>query len=191
MWINGRHFKPKTCKVSVDGVDCRIWEPAQPLHIRQWLRQNGHRMHPYDPRYKSHKFAKAGLRYEIGICIRTGDIVWVNGPYPCGAWPDIKIFRHKLKHKLAPGEQVEADNGYRGEPMTVRQKKEYVSRVDRKAKATALNRHECENALVKKWGCLNQNFRHHIKNHGMCFAACATLTQMSIENGFGVWQVRY
>lgn len=33
------------------------------------------------------------MRYEIGICIRTGFIVWKNGGYPCGAYPDLKLAR--------------------------------------------------------------------------------------------------
>jgi hypothetical protein len=51
-------------------------------------------------------------RYEIGICIKTGDILWVNGPFMCGSWLDIKIYRRDLKQKLRVGEMVEADSGY-------------------------------------------------------------------------------
>lgn len=67
--------KGKTCKVTVDGTDCQIFEPR-----------------PFSKQWYSHKFKKAGVRYEVAVCIQTGWIVWINGPYPCGAWPDIKIF---------------------------------------------------------------------------------------------------
>ena len=59
------------CKITVDGTDFRIQEPS-----------------PFDPKWYSHKFRGPGLRYEIGVCIKTGWIVWVNGPFPAGAWPD-------------------------------------------------------------------------------------------------------
>lgn len=48
--------------VSLDGTDFRIQEPYHPDGI--------------DPSYYSHKFKAAGLRYEVGLNIRTGDIVW-------------------------------------------------------------------------------------------------------------------
>jgi hypothetical protein len=33
------------------------------------------------PPFSSHKYAKkSALRYEVGLCILTGDIVWINGP---------------------------------------------------------------------------------------------------------------
>ena len=68
-------------------------------------------------KYWSHKFKAPGLRYEIGIAIQSGDIVWVNGPFPCGEYADLTIFRGGLKNKLRYcQEKIEADRGYRGEP---------------------------------------------------------------------------
>ena len=64
---------------------------------------------------RPYKFKGAGLRYEVGVSIQMGHVVWVNGPYPCGRWPDIKIFREDLKHMLDDGEMVIANAGYRGE----------------------------------------------------------------------------
>jgi hypothetical protein len=62
-------------KVSVDGTDFRL--PQQ---------------HP-NKHYFSHKFKTSGYRYEVALCIQTGDIVHINGPFPCGLYPDISIFR--------------------------------------------------------------------------------------------------
>ena len=50
----------------------------------------------------------------LGIC--TGDIAWMHGPFPCGSWPDVKVFRNALVGELADGDMVEADKGYRGKP---------------------------------------------------------------------------
>jgi hypothetical protein len=64
------------CKITLDGTDCKIQEPF-----------------PFDPRWYSHKFKGPGQRYEVGLCIQTDWIVWVNGPFPCGSHSDIKIAR--------------------------------------------------------------------------------------------------
>lgn len=39
-----------------------------------------------------HTCRGAGYRYEIWIPISNGRIVWVNDPFGCGEWPDIKMF---------------------------------------------------------------------------------------------------
>jgi hypothetical protein len=62
--------------------------------------------------FASHKYAmKSALRYELGINILAGNLVWVSRPYPAGKWNDIKIFMNKLAHCLEPGKRVKADNG--------------------------------------------------------------------------------
>ena len=42
--------------------------------------------------FYSYKFKKSGLRYEVGLCIKTGDICWWSGPYAPGIWNDLSIF---------------------------------------------------------------------------------------------------
>jgi hypothetical protein len=62
------------------------------------------------------------LTYKIVIAIQSGYIVWKNGPYPCGTYPDLTIARHKLLHKLLPGEKFIADTlmvGYTWIPLLV------------------------------------------------------------------------
>ena len=59
------------CKITVDGTDFCNQEPA-----------------PFNPKWYSHKFKGPGLHYKIGVCIKTRWLVWVNGPFPAGAWPD-------------------------------------------------------------------------------------------------------
>ena len=65
--------------------------------------------------HTSHKYAgKSALRYELGVNILVGNLVWIQVPYPAGKYTDIKIFNHVLVHVLELGERVEADEGYRG-----------------------------------------------------------------------------
>ena len=71
--------------VSVDGSDFRIGEPS-----------------PFSEKWFSHKFRGAGLRYEMGISVACGDIVWVNGPFPCGSYHDLQIFRSGMQRHLEP-----------------------------------------------------------------------------------------
>lgn len=160
--------------MTVDGTDCPIYEPI-----------------PFNKKWYSHKFKGAGLRYEVAVCMQTGDIVWVHGPFPCGSWPDLKIFRSKLKGKLGPGEMAEADNGYPGEPDKIRKPNDYVSLFDRNAKRRARARQETVNRRLKKWGCLKKQFRHSRKKHRVVFKAVAVVTQLCFGAGAPPFQCSY
>lgn len=160
--------------VTVDGTDFRIQEP-----------------HPFSPMWYSFKFKGPGLRYEVAISIRGGDIVWINGPYACGSWPDISIFRERLIHLLRPGEMVEADRGYRGEPTKIRTPIDARNRRERKRKAIARARHETCNRRFKQFGILKQVFRSNISRHAIVFEAVAVITQLSIENGAPLFKLHY
>jgi hypothetical protein len=163
--------------MTVDGVDFILQEPWP------WDRH-------YNPRFFSHKSQGAGYRYEMGVCIQTGDIVWVNGPFKCGDWPDINIFRRDLKGRLAPGEKVEADAGYRGDD-SIRTPNDVANMVDRRAKSVARARHETINHRFKKFYALGGVFRHHRRMHKPVFSAVAVITQLSIDHGERPFHVNY
>ena len=56
---------------------------------------------------------KKVARYEVALCIKTGDICWWSGPYAPGVWNDGSIlFKDELIGYLEPGERVETDRGY-------------------------------------------------------------------------------
>jgi len=174
-WENRfRGDKGKLCKITLDGTDFRI---------QQLL--------PWSKKWYSHKFKGPGVRYEVALCIQTGDIVWINGPYPCGAWPDMKIFRHRLFHRIPPGESAEGDAGYRGAPNKIRTPGMAVSLADRRAKRRAAQRHETVNRRFKQWGVLKQVYRHDIDRHGVHFGCVAVLTQLAIENGEPLFSTTY
>ncbi len=50
---------------------------------------------------------KSGLRYEVAIGIVTGEMKWINGPFPCDKYPGVKIFRASLLTCLDDFERVE------------------------------------------------------------------------------------
>ena len=115
------------------------------------------------------------------------------GPFPCGDWPDISIFRFGLKEMLDENERVEADDGYLGEdPLHAKVPKSMVHGHDEKmlvVRTHVRRRHETANKRIKQFGCVATKFRHDISLHGCCFRACTVLTQLAIEHGkplFGV-----
>jgi hypothetical protein len=82
------------CAITVDGIDCKIQEA--------WTYQR----HVNSKLY-SKKIKNAGYKYEIGVCIQTVDVVWVNVPLKAGSWVDIAVYIHDLKRKLRAGEMIE------------------------------------------------------------------------------------
>jgi hypothetical protein len=146
----------------------------------------------------SHKFRYAGLRYKFAVCILTGSIVWINGPFPCGDWNDLKIFKWGLMHMLDPNECVEANAGYSGEdPIHVHS----AARVNlhnmrnkqiRKMRDRVRARHETVNNRLKYFKVLSEQFHHDdLGLHSICFYACAVLTQIAFENGHPPFPVNY
>ena len=83
------------CLMSINGTDFRIPQTGE-AKTGNW--------------FASHKYSfKSALRYEIGISIIGGDLVWIQGPYPAGHFNDIAIFKKVLRHFLKPGERVESE----------------------------------------------------------------------------------
>jgi hypothetical protein len=162
-----------TCLCTVDGTDYRIQEPA-----------------PFDRKWYSHKFKGPGLRYEVAVCIQTGWIVWTNGPYPCGSWPDIKIARDKILRKLRVRELLLADGGY-SDNGTFFETPTGHNNVDQRMKALARARHETINRRLKCYSVLGDRYRHHICTHFQVFKACSNLVQLDIMVGRPPFQVEY
>lgn len=158
--FNGR-VDGQTCFCSLDGVDCRIKEPQ-----------------PFSTRWYSHKFKGPGLRYEIGLNIRTGDIVWKNGGYPCGEYPDISVARQAYVFFVNDNEKTIADLGYQDEKFFILPKDSYNAIHSR-----ILSRHETVNKRLKQFRVLKVEFRHNIAKHPMVFHAVVNLTQLMLENG--------
>ena len=172
VWDN-RHTERNegfTVKVSVDGTDCPIQEPS-----------------PFNPAWYSHKFKGPGLRYEICLEVINGDIVWANGPYSCGSWPDLRIARHALIHALEEGEKVFADSGYRGDChfLTPTGINDEYSRLTGHIRA----RQETVNARLKAFNCLSNVFCHDLNLHAVCFYSVINILQLEIEDGNPLFSV--
>ena len=140
------------------------------------------------PAFSSHKFKKkSGLRYETCLCIQTGDVIWINGPRPCGRYPDMSIFCYALMSKLGDAERVESDDGYIGEaPLHSKCPKSFVNPEECECMQQRVrNRQETINKRLKEWGVLRNMFRHvdKLHKHGNVVRALLVMTQISINLG--------
>ena len=144
----------------------------------------------FDPKWVSHKFKGAGVRYEIGIAIGTGIICWVHGPFPCGEWPDIRIARDALIYMVDDNERMLADGGYSDAQqyfITPTGRHDFSDRQATVARA----QHETVNTRFKNFGCLRQFYRHQRKDHCHFFRACALIVNLELVADKGSFQVEF
>jgi len=139
---------------------------------------------PFNPGWYSHKFKGAGLRYEIGLNIRTGYIVWTNGGYPCGLFSDLKLARESFVLSVDAGERTIGDKGYKDSTF-------FILRNSRNEDVhkRILSRHETVNKRLKQFQILKHNFRHELAKHPMVFHAVANITQIKLKNGEPLFSV--
>jgi len=155
--------------MSVDGTDCAIQEPT-----------------PFSTSWYSHKLKGPGPRYEVGVNLKNGHIVWVHGPHPCGSNPDVVIFSKKLKSELMEGEFVLADGGYPDDSCT-----KIVPGPSAGQSQILRARHESCNGRLKVFGVLKNRFRHPITKHGLCFQAVANICQLAILDGNSLFAIDF
>ena len=127
------------------------------------------------------------MNYEIVLGLYTGYICSVRGPFPAGAFPDLKIANDKglVQTLLTTGEKSVADGTYKNRRVFVngppkwQQAQSTVQRVAQVAKC----RQETVNSRIKRFNIFNclRGFRHDMKTHGYCFHAIANMTQIELE----------
>lgn len=144
---------------SIDGVDFRVLEPI-----------------PFDKDYFSHKFKAAALRYEIGISLKTGHIIWKFGGYPAGAYPDLKLARELYVHQVIQGELTFADDGYQDEQYFI-----LPRHTNAKGHKFIMSRHETVNKRIRHFKILKNTFYHDLEKHQKCFYAVTNITALIIK----------
>ena len=180
MW-QFRHYDSNGSEslVSVDGVDFKIREPQYTVGTP------GYRI------WYSHKFNGPGLRYELGICIQTGDIVWIAGPFPAGDYNDVEIFQLGMMNYLDEGETVEADSGYTGD-LPVCTPDDFGGNIKwRRMKGRARARHETINGAIKHYAIMGGVYRHSLHKHYSLMKVVCALVQSEIEEGNITFQIDY
>lgn len=163
--------------VTVDGTHCWINEPIHPEFSQ-------------DSKYYSHKFAKAGINYELAISIADSCLVWMNGPFKAGT-NDAKIFRDGgLRERLeADGKKAIGDRGYGGYHAQCSTYNAHDQRQVRKFKSRALKRHETFNFMTKRYKCLDGRFRHGVSAFATCFEAVCVICQYEVEHNMPLFDV--
>ena len=136
----------------------------------------------YIKSWYSHKYNAAGVSYEVAVCIKTGDIVWICGPFPA-ATADISIYRYKLKDMLTAFEKVMADRGYAGDKSCLTPY-DGINRQHLRSMAVLRSRHETVNRRFKVFGALKQCFRHSPTKHHAFFRSAVVLVQLAHQLGY-------
>jgi hypothetical protein len=137
---------------------------------------------PFNPKRRSHKLNRPGLRYEVAISIATCFVVHINGPFLCGDWPDLRIARRWLHRRLEGNEFYLADAGYlcgTGPAISRRS-----IPADRRSEFDALMaRHETINRRFKEFAILGTKYRNEEEKHGEVFHCVTVLVQIDILFG--------
>jgi hypothetical protein len=143
--------------MTVDGTDFLIKEPQ-----------------PFNKMWFGHKYNHAALRYEVAISIFSGEIVWVNGPFPAGEFTDQKIvgLTDGLEAHMLPYETYLADGIYRHCLRSI------VAPFTSKLRA----RHENANGMFKEFRCLRDMFRHDINKHSIVAFAVFNIIALRIKH---------
>eukprot|EP00536_Pseudo-nitzschia_multiseries_P003093 jgi/Psemu1/6939/gm1.6939_g len=113
----------------------------------------------------SHKFNGPAVKYEVGVCLKTGWIVWINEPF-AGSKNDGTILKEELSNLLHDDEAVEVDRGYRGDAKMKLPDMGFTW-IERKMKSNAQAQHET--------GMMQE--------HKICFEAVAVITQLKFASG--------
>lgn len=166
------HVAPGNAYMSVDTTPC----PLQ-INVSDWAYQK--------PFYSEHDGMHC-LKYEIGIQIWTGQLVWVAGPY-FGSASDLTIVRNSgFLNLLGARECAYADKIYVGEPSLL---------IPFRGRDWQLSHEQwiwndfhrrlrvrVENAIgrIKHFHCLRIPWRHKISQHVIAFWCCAQIAAIDL-----------
>ena len=155
------------CKTTTDGTDYKIQEPS-----------------PFDEKWYSEKFNGPAVRYLITMCIQTGCLVHVDGPYPAGAWPDLHIAQNKLCHLLCESQYEDelacGDGGFQDGREFFATPPGHNNEIER-MRTVARARHEMINRHFKQWSILHDVYCGKLNRHGTIFHAVANITQLVLQ----------
>jgi len=172
--------KSERFPITVDGVDCRVWEPRK------------HCPFPIDPTYSSHKMKHAAFKYELGVSVYHQKLVWINGPFK-GGTNDITIFQSGLNRKIGRNQKAIADRGYNCSNPDDARKLATPNNTDSKElknfKSRARARHETVNGRIKNFACAAETFRHGMAKHKIAFEAVCVMVQYQMDNGSHIFEV--
>ena len=159
--------------ISVDGVDCQMYEPCK-MPSKDWW---------------SKKFNGPGVTYELGILIYENQLVWISGPHRPRGGRDLEHFRapNGLKSKIPQGKKVIADAIYKDPVCSIWNPLDTLEVWRFKQRTRA--HHETFNGCIKNFQVLSGKFRHGIDKHKEVFEAVCVIIQYEMENGHPLFDV--
>ena len=119
------------------------------------------------------------MRYEVGICIHTGWIVWFNGPYRPGQYSDLKLAKECGLHSiLDEGERYIADGTYKCNQAITPE--DAQNRYEIQYMKWCRVRHEATNRLFKLFRVAVNRFERSPYKHGLFLHSIAQIVQLGI-----------
>ena len=104
--------------------------------------------------------------------------MWVQGLFADKPFPDLTIFRQRMKHAVQPGDKDVTDRVYQDPSCLLWNDVDFAKR---KMLVTARDKQETISRRFMQFFVLGNRFRHGIALHSACFHAAANITQ--IESG--------
>jgi len=153
--------------VVLDATECPIQRP------HHWYVQS---------LYYSGKKKRHTIKYEIGIHLLTGRIVWIAGPIP-GSTHDITLCRRSgILTMLLPGEFIMADKGYIGEAQIITPFKTPTTTQKLFNSQLGQLRVIVENTYgrVKHFRCLKHEWTHDLSLHPLTFYFICQLVNLDV-----------
>ena len=124
--------------------------------------------------YYSHHVKGPALRYEVGVSIFGGDIVWTNGPFRAGCTTESETIE-SLKKTIDPDEIVEQFSR-----LGLSCGKKPDSDMAKKVPNRTRDRQKMINDRLTSFKIL-QGFRHGISSHISVFRAIVVFIQLEVE----------
>ena len=161
--------------LSVDGVDFATWERK-------------HAKLPVDPKNKTHKYNHGGLKYQLTLCAQRNQCCDIYGPARGGLQDQTMLEQSEVLEELVGDQLACGDRGYIAAKFM--KKMTWPNPHDSKAvnnfKSRIRLRHETYHCRMKKYGSMNQVWRHTIHQHGLAFRAVAVTVQYAWSNGTSI-----
>jgi len=136
----------------------------------------------------SHKYDGPGIRWLLTLSTATGLILNLSGPYLPGIFPDLSIYRSRIKPFLLDGEFVLNDLGFRGDETCINAHDSGPPSIALKRRKNLLARHETINGRVKIWACANTSRVRHLDVHYYTAMITAVHVIVQIEMMIGFWK---
>ena len=160
----------------IDGTDLPVWRPPIPDEIKGDPEAEFY----YLQNWFSFKLRTYAIKYEIGVHVLTGKIVWIYGPKR-GAVHDGRLTRERLLKVLPKGERALADRGYSGVPGCLTPMKGRRNATDKRLDDI---RRKVERVIgrIKFFNILYREYRGNLDLHPAIFDVVCRIVNINLKD---------